>query len=538
MLIDSRQLPDGHRLAADICIIGAGPAGIVLADQLAKTGLRIILAEAGGLSSKDEDNTRSLAEQLGYSVIIHPRTRCFGGMSNAWGGLRGLHVRLLPLDPIDFEKRSWVPNSGWPISYEVLRPFYRRAFDLFGGIPQKNAETKRHEHRFLPVFNDDVLRSGLIHLAPPIRFGERYRTSLEQAPNVQVLLNCRATEIEENRSDSRISLIHAVAGNGRKLRLAGQTFLLTCGGLETTRLLLASRQKHPSGIGNQHDLVGRYYMQHPKGSHGHVVFRRSHGPGAYVRGFRVDGHLVQACVSLSERQQRQGGLLNHRIALAPILELSESRASRLHGELRAAWREGHRSRAFRRGALAAIAGMPGATASICGNILRSLPEGSLHYRVVNHMEQAPDPTSRIELADEPDRLGMPRLRTNWRINTDEKRSLCRLHEFLDRNLRRYKMGCCLSNLHPDMPDWPIAASSSHDLGTARMHDNPRQGVTDADGRVHGIPNLYITGGALFPTSGHANPTLTIIALALHLADRLSDRTRRTPIVSLSEKLPA
>lgn len=537
MFIDAPQLQDDAQLDCDICIIGAGPAGIVLADGLAKTGLQICLTEAGGLSPQSEHPIRSLAEQVGHPVIVHPRTKYFGGMSNAWGGMRDLYLRLLPFDPIDFEVRPWVQNSGWPISYQGLRPFYQGACSVMNEIPNEGFDVQRHGDQFLAAFDDDILRSNISSLTRPVRFGERYRKSLDQAGNVRVLLNSYATEIEESESERSVSFIHASARNGRKHRFSAGTFVLACGGLETARLLLASKRKHGCGVGNQNDLVGRYYMQHPKGSHGHVTLRRQNNPKGYMQGFRVNDHLMQACISFSEHQQRREGLLNHRVDLAPILQLTESRAARLYSQLRACWREGHRSQALRRGALAAAIDMPKMAALTCKSILLSLPHGSRHYRLINHLEQMPDPDSRVELSGGTDRFGVPELRTNWRINADEKRSLCRLHELINSNLRRYDSGSFHSRLDPEMDDWPISSSSSHDLGTARMHNDPRSGVTNADGRVHDVGNLYIVGGALFPTGGNANPTLTIIALALRMASRLATSARTTPM-DLSRKKPA
>ena len=313
MLIDSVELSDNAQLECDICIIGAGPAGIVLAEGLAKTGLQICLTEAGGLSPKSDAAVQSLAEQHDHPVIVHPKTRYFGGMSNAWGGVRGLHVRLLPFDPLDFEKRSWVPHSGWPISYRELKPFYKRACSLMNEVPSEGFDVRRQRHHFIEAFNNDVLRSNLTCLARPVRFGQRYQKALDQAQNVRVLLNSRATEIEESRPESRINVIHARARNGQKHSFIARIFVLACGGLETARLLLASTHKHDRGVGNQNDLVGRYYMQHPKGSHGHIALRRHSRPKTYVQGFLVKDHLMQAGLSLSEQRQRREGLLNHRL---------------------------------------------------------------------------------------------------------------------------------------------------------------------------------------------------------------------------------
>ena len=521
MFTDAAELPDNAQLDCDICIIGAGPAGIVLADGLRKTGLQICLTEAGGMLPQSEHAIPSFSEQLHHSIIVHPRTKYFGGMSNAWGGVRALNVGLMPLDPIDFEERPWVPNSGWPFSYEELKPYYECACSLVNGIPSEVFDAQRHSDHLLAAFDDDFFRSCMIYLAKPIRFGQRYRESLSQAQNVRVLLNSYATEIEESQSERRINVIHAAAKNGRKHRVSAGTFVLACGGLETARLMLSSRRKHACGVGNQNDVVGRYYMQHPKGSHGHIALRRNSNPKAYVRGILLNDRLMRTCVSLSEQRQRREGLLNHRIMLAPLLQLAGSHAAKLYNQLRADVHEGQRGKALRRAATAGVIDMQGAVVSTYKSILVSLPHGTLPYRVINHMEQLPDPCSRIELSRETNRFGVPQIRTRWRINAEEKQSLCRFHELLGENLRRYGIGSLYSRLKPQMDGWPVSFSSSHDLGTARMNVDPRYGVTDANGGVHGLENLYILGGALFPTGGHAYPTLTIIALALRMAAHLS-----------------
>ncbi|MXN67226.1 hypothetical protein GR183_20150 [Stappia sp. GBMRC 2046] len=528
MFIDANELADNAQLDCEICIIGAGPAGIVLADGLGKMGLQICLTEAGGLLPQSDHAVPSVSEQLNHSIIVHPRTRYFGGMSNAWGGVRGLNVGFMPLDPIDFEKRPWVPNSGWPISYQELKPFYERACSLVNELPSEDFDAQRHSDHLLAAFDDDVFRSCMTYLVRPIRFGKQYQEALGRAQNVRVLLNSYATEIEECRSEHGISLIHSFAKGGKKHRLSAGIFVLACGGLETTRLLLASKRKHACGVGNQNDLVGRYYMQHPKGSHGHIALRKNTKLKCYVPGLLLKDRLLKACISLTNQRQRREELLNHRVVLAPLLQLSGSHAARRYGELRALWSERQCGKAFRMVATSGAIGIPKVAASTCRNIISSLSHGALHYRVINHMEQLPEPSSRIELSRETNRFGVPLLRTRWRIGDAEKKSLCRFHELLGQNLSRYKIGSLQSRLDPQMNSWPVLTSSSHDLGTTRMHSDPRYGVTDANGGVHGLRNLYIIGGALFPTGGHANPTLTIIALALRMVAHLAVQARMTP----------
>ena len=398
-------------------------------------------------------------------------------------------------------------------------------------VPGERLKAEPDGDHLLNAFHDDVLHSMICQLPKPIRFGQRYRDSLAKAENVRVLLNSHAIEIEEAESARTVSLVHAMTKTGRKHRLAAKIFVLACGGLETTRLLLASKRKDSRGIGNEHDLVGRFYMQHPKGSHGHLMLQRASNARAYANGYRVNDCLMQASISLSEEFQRKEGLLNHHVMLAPLLQLSESDVASLYRQFHATWWQVRRGAALRQGAVAAAVDIPKVAVDIFGSTLRSLSRGMAPYRVVSHLEQPPNPASRLELSEDADRFGVPQLRTKWRIDTSEKRSLCRLHELLRDNLERYGIGSFRSQLNPEMDNWPISSSSAHDLGTARMHDDPRRGVTDANGRVHGLHNLYVIGGALFPTSGSANPTLTIVALALRMADFLMTRTCGTQATS-------
>jgi choline dehydrogenase-like flavoprotein len=153
---------------------------------------------------------------------------------------------------------------------------------------------------------------------------------------------------------------------------------------------------------------------------------------------------------------------------------------------------------------------------------RALKDFRLHtmFRVLNHMEQIPRPENRLDLSDRTDRFGVPQLRIDWRIDSREKESLCRLHRLIQQKLALQNAGSLESALDSLADAWPVAGDSGHHLGTTRMHHSPKCGVTDPDGRVHSVRNLYVSGSSVFPTSGHANPTLTIVALAIRLAEHL------------------
>jgi choline dehydrogenase-like flavoprotein len=277
MLIDVNELPENSQIDCDICIAGSGPAGITIAAELVDAPVRVCLVESGGLSPRAAVPAGNVAEQLGISVdLLKFQHLSFGGASNRWGGLRGRWFRLRPMDPLDFETRPWVANSGWPFDYAELEPFYARA----GRILKVSADNDfsvvaRHAH-LAPAFHNDDLHTAIFLMTRPLRFGQHYLDLLTRSPNVQVYLNGRVVEIEEDPNSPIVRCLHIVTPGERAHRITAKHFVIACGGLENTRLLLTSKRKMACGIGNQRDLVGRYYMQHPRGLHGAAVLVRNH----------------------------------------------------------------------------------------------------------------------------------------------------------------------------------------------------------------------------------------------------------------------
>ncbi|MDX1401916.1 MAG: GMC family oxidoreductase, partial [Kiloniellales bacterium] len=305
-------------------------------------------------------------------------------------------------------------------------------------------------------------------------------------------------------------------------------FILTCGGIETPRLLLASKDKSSSGIGNEHDLVGRYFMQHPKGRHGLVKLkRRTRVFPFYTRLFETRRVGVTAGVKFSERLQEQDGLLNHRLVFHPIYSLNEGYASDLYRALRRVQSHTNGTKGTCAEALSRLQACPGLTRSELLDVLGALTWPA-SYTVINHMEQIPDRESRVFLSREKDEFGQWRLDTNWRISALEKESLCQLHELTREAIEGPGIGWFQSNLLANADDWPILQDSAHYLGATRMHRDPKKGVTNENCRVHGVRNLYAVGSSVFPTGGYANPTLTILALSIRLSEHLKafDLTRR------------
>jgi choline dehydrogenase-like flavoprotein len=163
--------------------------------------------------------------------------------------------------------------------------------------------------------------------------------------------------------------------------------------------------------------------------------------------------------------------------------------------------------------------------------------------VVARAEQAPNPASRVMLSEERDAFGLPRIALDWQLLDVDKRSLKVTMEALDRELRRLSLGRVEPSAWLDEPETPWVADplvsnhpvgGYHHMGTTRMATSPRRGVVDADCRVHGLGNLYVAGSSVFPTGGWANPTLTILALALRLGDHLGRKLDPVPLEPSSD----
>lgn len=503
MYIDARTLPDRTRLEADIAIIGAGPAGITLARALGGGHRSVCLLDAGGVEHDQQVQALYDGESVGidYPVIIH-RLRMFGGSSNHWGGF------CRPLDPIDFEVRDWVPHSGWPFGIDTLDPYYGPASGIVEITPDRFAdstywEMATGERQIPPVTGRMQLR--YVHFSPPTRFGERYGPELRATVNTRVVLNANVTNIAATADGRHVARLDVRTLTGLQHTVQARTYVLATGGLENARMLLLSDDVVSAGLGNQNDLVGRFFMEHPHlpGFGEIVVADLARLPTIYRRRVIVDGRAANAAFNPSEAFLREQRLLN---ATFMAGEAGTYRAG-LPAEGEHAARHVEMLSAARR-------------------FLADGPD-AVDPAVLGHWlglgcscEQAPNPDSRVSLSPQRDVLGLRKLRLDWRLTGQDRRSVVRHMRSLAMEFGALGIGRLLMHVEDDGV-WPERVDGgSHHMGTTRMHDDPRQGVVDGNCRVHGIDNLYVAGSSVFPTSGAANPTLTIVALALRLADHL------------------
>ncbi len=530
MIIDANNLPNGTLLDAEICIIGAGPAGITLARAFDAQQVRVILLEGGKLKRDRAGQALYKGESVGlhYEDLDQARSRYFGGSSNCWGGF------CRPLDAHDFQVRDWVPNSGWPISRDDLWPFYQRAQALLQLGPFEYDAAKWEDWIGRPDarqvrFDRGRAMSIISQLSPPTRFGRYYRQDIAQSRNVSAYLNANVTEIETPDTGSKVSLVHGRTLAGSTFEVAARYYILATGGIETPRLLLASNRHQPAGVGNQHDLVGRYFMDHPRLRSGTVIYSdpKAHSviydlhatlPG----GVRSQGVKIGAYFGLTPETQREERVSNTRCyAVSRHVgddDATYTAVSHLRQAIHGAGSILDRSRSD---ITNIIRQLPNVAVLAAGLKLR-LPFLSRGYSLETVVEPTPLPDSRVTLGDERDRLGVPTVRVDWRLGELEKRTIRRTQEILGEEMARVGAGKVLVDAPNEGDPWPDLLNGCwHHMGTARMHADPRQGVVDAQCRVHGMQNLFVAGSSVFPTCGSDMPTITIVALALRLADHIS-----------------
>lgn len=543
MFFDARNIVSGTSIATTVCIVGAGAAGITLALELEKQGIDCCLLESGGFSPDDgsRDLYRGAAIGLPYRFADGCRSRYFGGSSNCWGGW------CRPLDPWDFERRDWIPHSGWPIDLAELMPFYRRAQKLLQLGPDNfepafwEQAIGRADVRRMPLGSGRV-RDTISQFSPPLRFGRVYRTDLASSHQIQVFLNANVTHIDTDRTASTVTRMQVATLCGKTMTVNARLFVLATGGIENARLLLASNKVQAAGLGNGHDLVGRYFMDHPRLQSGRLHFlsgwqrNKLYDIKFHYMNSAVAAHKthIAAQLALTPATLQQERLLNARVwfmstfpgeGSAAAQALLRCKQAALQKE-QAGWSLRHDMGVMLRHPIDTL-----------GYGFTRLYQPRMLIRDVKFqiiVEPSPDPDSRVTLSPtERDRLGMPRVQVEWRLSQQVKRTVDRTLAIIADDLRMSKVAEIELDPPLEYGDWPPSfeyEGTWHHMGTTRMHDAPEHGVVDRHAKVHGISNLYVAGSSLFPTAGANFPTITLTALALRLADHLADTLSRPAAV--------
>jgi len=511
--VDARTLPDGSVIEGDLCIIGAGAAGISIALEWIGSSRTVLLLEGGGFAfeQKMQDLYRGTNAGLPYYPLDAARLHYFGGTTGHWAGF------CSTLDPLDFEERTWVPDSGWPITRADLDPFYGRAHRLLelGPYEYDAAQWQRRDPAMVPLPLDaGIAWTKIWQFSPPTRFGTRYRDAIVAAPNVRLYTHANVCEVVANESVAAVDDLRARTLEGKEHRVRARHYVLACGTIQNARLLLASNARIAAGLGNSHDLVGRYFMEHLEMPSGQLLLTARQPPSMSMYSFEFAKTKARGELALSPASQRAGQLLNATVSLTPAtLEAPPmSTFEQFPPDSMPSFRGVARADTAPR------------VAKPNGPPPRAAPERPRLFALLTRQEQAPNPESRVRLVPERDAMGMPRVQLDWRLTALDRRSFRGFYAVLGRELGRRGIGRVRMHewvLEPDTSAWPKSLGGGwHHMGTTRMHPDPRRGVVDASCRVHGLANLYVAGAAVYPTAGCANPTLTLVALSLRLSDHL------------------
>jgi len=561
--IDARSLSNGEAIDADVCIVGAGAAGITLARALKDEPIRVVVLESGGLNFQLE--TQQLYEGtnvgLPYFSLMESRLRYFGGTTNHWGGW------CRPFDEYDFAPHPGVPNTGWPIGLGDVAPYYPEAAAICG-LPSQTWELdewqRRSPHDPIPL-DGGPIETRVAQIVQPSerRFAERYRSEIESIPSVRVFLHASVVDIELADALNEVVRLGVATLNGPSFSVSARSYVLATGGIENARLLLASNRQLPGGVGNGEGIVGRFFLEHPRFIGARIQPLDERLRPAMYEAHSIGDSRITAYLAVDRERQRADGLVDVELRLATVYPpyFERTRTSADSEALRALVNAIRRRRingasmgdaervlddltSWRRffvpgaplpipqPALVELAGrasdselealIPEFFGDIAvlgfGRVTDGIPIEAIE--VSPRIDPAPNPDSRVTLGDERDANGVPRARLNWQLSRIDRDSLDATLEILASELGRTGLGRLQTVLDPG-DSWPEdLAGGYHHMGTTRMSDDPKRGVVDANSRVHGLSNLYVAGSSVFATGSAATPTMTLVALTLRLADHI------------------
>ena len=502
MELDARVLPEGATLAADICIVGAGPAGLALAHELLGSGRHVVVLESGSREAAPELQELNLAETSGdpYDRLERCRNRGIGGTAAIWNTwLHGVRLaKYLPLDASDFEARDWVSLSGWPFGEAVLAPFYRRAHALCCPGPA-DFQPEDWNTGGLPLlsFPQGSLRNAIYQYGAASQFTEMLPTRVAAAPAVQFVSRATVIGLTRSPGGERVVAMQWATESGNRGTVRAERFVLAAGGIENPRLLLLFLGERP--------WLGRGFMEHLIDSSLQLSSRHPallDPEGFYAPRSTAAGQPVLGRIGLSQEMLRSERLRNTSLRL---LQDEEPRLLRPTAR-RALGRRFVPRQSVRRLIGNAVRG--------AARLTRSLRPA--RFQILIDLEQGPHPDNRVRLSGQRDGFGLARAKLHWEFRQEDRDHQRRVIPLLVGELERAGAGKITV-----APNVPIDPRQHHHSGTTRMHADPAGGVVDPNLRVHGMENLFVTGSSVFPTAGFANPTLTALALSVRLADYLA-----------------
>jgi choline dehydrogenase-like flavoprotein len=545
MLIDERRIDDHDVIQTDICVIGAGPAGITFAREFIGTSAHVTVIESGQFDYDEEVQRLADGDVDSYyfdeNAIADGRRRQFGGTANLWiystepdDGRR--YARSLPPEPVDLAPRAGQPETGWPMTFEDLNPFFQRAQAVWNsGQFDYEVNTWASDDAQPIETASSPLATRICQHGPSDVFYLRYRDDLLAADNIDLHLNCTALEFDANRAGDRARVVRLVGKNGKTFSIAAKIFVTACGGVENVQLLLTSDFARPGRAGNRHDNLGRYVTSHPEFRMGTTV------PGhsdkfddlALYDVRWVGRHMVSAFLTLADEIKQSEGLLNMSVGLIPRGAGFGTDAHRAMASFAAARRRGESQTDLIDKVRSVLRSPRHAANALTQRESRYYEEwrggwsqhlGAHNFEAVELWaapEQSAEHRNRLTLSDKRDRLGRNQITLDYRWSQADRDNIQRSIDIFGSLVEGVGLGPFKAWNEFEGAVRPRQEGFHHPMGGTRMHVDPRMGVVDPDCLVHGLENVYVAGSSVFPTGlGYANPTLTLLALSLRLADHI------------------
>ena len=490
--------------------MGAGAAGISMALDWMDSGKKVILLEGGGFEYDDKVQDLYSGTTTGqrYFPLRACRLHYFGGTTGHWAGM------CAPFEDLDFKKRDWVPHSGWPITKQDLDPFYAKAqIPLELGPYEYGADywlNDNPELSALPL--DDKVVWNKIWQFSTSRFNDRYKETMVNAENIHLYTYANLVDIKANEAVSEISEVTIANYEGKTHTVRARQFVLACGAIQNARMLLACNKQAPNGLGNDNDVVGRYFLEHLEIKSAELWLTKPLSTDFYQWQFGVTKARAELAIAESLQQELQ--ILNGTADLMPM-SVGKNMKPRID-----VWQSEDPRKSLDNTLQMFQSAAQKGSEEKGENLDRA-------FMMNTRIEQAPNPDCRVTLDTEKDSLGIPKTKLHWELSELDQRSIRKMYEII--GVEMGKAGIARLKLMDYLADgddsiWPeFTQAGWHHMGTTRMSDDPKTGVVDANCTVHGIHNLHIAGSSCYATAGAPNPTLTLVALSLRLSDHLKGK---------------
>lgn len=508
MHTDARKIENHSVIEGDVCIVGAGAAGISMALDWVNAPYKVILLESGGFEYDDkvQDFYKGKTTGQKYYPLRATRLSYFGGTTGHWAGM------CSPFDEIDFMKRDWVPDSGWPITRKDLDPLYQRANEKLelDPTPYNLGDWQKKVPNLKPFpLDDKVVWHKMWQLSPATGFfgggfNKLYKEDIVKAKNIHLYTYATVTNIVADDSVATIREVAVKNLAGKIHSVKAKHFILAGGAIQNARILLAANSQAPKGLGNDHDVVGRYFMEHIEIESSELWLFKPFPTDLFQWG------KLWCELAICEDVQREHKILSGTAGMYGTL--SSKRHERPRMEL---WQ----NEDPRKSKDNAIRNWENADKE-AEKEDKGAPPTAFEFQT--RIEQCPNPDSRVTIGTEKDELGVPRANLHWALTTLDKRSIRKINEIIGQQMGKAGLGRVrLKEFLRGANDnnWPEGTNAGwHHMGTTRMGIDPKKSVVDSNCQVHGINNLYVAGSGCFTTAGAPNPTLTLVALSLRLSD--------------------